>query len=135
MDTSFDPTPDQSQASAEHSVRVDLATMTALENSAPVKNARPARTIKPVSVALELALSPAAVAPGYAPRMLDEVWLNTTPQRVALKLLTASLMADQAELIDGTRVVRPQQAIQWLLERIAVGIPSNVLDRLMEGAE
>jgi hypothetical protein len=145
MDTSFDPTPDASQAPAElHVVPVDPTTMTALENSKPVETGLVGWKVAggdlflyktPIRLNLEIDLSPQVVTPGYAPRDIDRLTLNTTPQRVALKLLTASLVAHQAELNDGTRVVRPQHAIQWLLDRVAIGLPSEVLDRLMQNVD
>lgn len=70
--------------------------------------------------------------PGYAPSRIDDVTLNTLPQRVSLKLLTDSLIGHRVELNDGTRVTRPQHTIQWLLDQIAIGLPSEVLEQLME---
>lgn len=125
MDTSFDPTPDSGTSLKD-----------AQPNGQPLAaspRSRPRAT--PTRVNLEIDLSPASCSPGYAPSRLDDITLNTTPQRVALKLLTASLTAHQTELIDGTRIARPQHAIQWLLEQVAIRLPSQLLDQLMEEAQ
>lgn len=126
----FDPTPDVTTPTdpgpSRHRPHAREATQQQLE---------PARRqhVAPVRVSLELDLSPASVQPGYARKYIDTVELNSTPQRAALKLLTATLRSHRTELCDGTRIEHEQQAIQYLLERIAIGLPSELLDELMEG--
>ncbi len=123
----FDPTPDGATSAAATA-----------EQTLPTPPRAPAvpvrrRHVEPVRLALELDLSPAACPPGYAPRTID-VRLASVPQRVALRLLTTSLIAQRAELCDRTPVTRPEQALEWLLDQIAIRLPSNVLDELMDAA-
>lgn len=126
----FDPTPDVT-TSTEPGLSRHRPHATATTHLKP----EPAQRLHsaPVRVALELDLSPATVQPGYARKYIDTVELNSTPQRAALKLLTATLRAHRTELCDGTRIEHEQQAIQYLLEQIAIGLPSELLDELMEG--
>jgi hypothetical protein len=163
MDTSFNPQPDASapRTAAPDSTKVVqpgaistapgrrrptslleantpaeiAAVVSAQELDAP-KPVRPRRVkaLAPFRATVDLQLAPATVQSGYAPRVLDDVFLDAVPQQVALKLLTSSLIANQAELTDGTRVTRPQQAIQWILDQIAIATPADVLDQLLESA-
>lgn len=134
---SFDPTPDGGAPAAFGPTHggescAPAAAKRRAKRHEPPRSANPAT---PVKLSLSLELSPASTSSGYAPRYIDSIALNTTAQRVTLKLVTATLMAREAVLLDGTRVKHPQQAIQWLLEEIAVGLPQPVLDALMEAAE
>jgi hypothetical protein len=90
---------------------------------------------KPVRVTLDVELLPAVCTPGYATRVVPDLVLNTAAQRGTLKLLLATLQARGDVLLDGTAIRHPQQALQWLLEKIAVGLPQPVLDSIMQGAE
>lgn len=132
---SFDPRPDTRSASQPADEPAAAAAIELIEppKSASARNGRHHKFVAPVRVALELELSPAVCPPGYAPRGID-LLLDTTAQRVTLKLLTASLIAGQATLIDGTPIKRSQQAIAWLLEQVAVRLPQPLLDELLDGA-
>ena len=96
-----------------------------------IEPTRPTGRRRDNTVHLSLALDPSKSPPGYAPRHV-ELTLSRTAQRAVLKLLHASLVADEACLLDGTPVRRPADAVAWLLELIAIGLPSKVLDRLMD---
>lgn len=141
MDKSFDPTPADVVTEPTHEmvqqVEEGLADLAAVFPTSDVQGLLKKLGYQraPVRVNLEIDLSPASVTPGYATSRIDDITLNTTPQRVALKLLSATLTAHRAELLDGTRIQRPQHTIQWLLEQIAVRMPSQLLDELMEGVQ
>lgn len=89
----------------------------------------------PQRVELELELFPALVRPGYFARHIESVELRTTPQRATLKLLHASLVDAGETLQDGTPVLRPADALCWLLEQIAVRLSSETIDRIMEAVQ
>jgi hypothetical protein len=122
----FDAAPDD-QASEERDWAAAEAALDMRHESEKLRKGR-----KPVKVSLDIHLSPAVMTPGYAPALIDLVRLNTAPQRAVMKLLTTSLVAHREELLDGTRVAHPQQAVQWLLEQLVTRLPSNVLDELVE---
>ena len=123
----FDATPDfDSCLAGEPLPEADFA-----EAFAALKRA----TMPPVPVALELELLPGEFTPGYAKSYVEHLWLNTRPQRAVLKALLQSLTASQHELLDGTRITREEHVFQWLLEKIAVATPSDVLDRLVEAIQ
>lgn len=111
----FDPTPDS----------------TAVIVDSPLLQ-RP-RGEKPLRVNLELDLAPESVAAGYAARVV-ETTLNTSVQQATMKLLTTTLQSRRAELLDGLRVDRPERAVQWLLEQVALRLPAQTLDSLLERA-
>ena len=136
----FDATPD---ASEQHEVLAVLDPVSgewvATEDSKPApkierRNGQ-AESLPPTRIAIEVDLLPSLSPPGYAPRVIDQVVLNTSVQRATLKAITATLAARQDKLMDGTRIQRPQQALQWLLEQFAVSMPSHVLEALIEGVQ
>jgi hypothetical protein len=100
----FDPSPDASAAPAspDHASKSSLTIAPETEDPPAIKP-RPRAAVRPVKLAIPLELSPASCLPGYASSRLDDVTLNAAPQRLALKLLTSSLVAYRAELNDGAR--------------------------------
>jgi len=130
MDQTFDPTPAQDEAQWRDTERGLDA-----RHRAKKKPKSNGQVSQPVRVKLDVEFSPAVCTPGYAPRYLADITLNTAAQRGTLKLLTASLTARDEILLDGTPVKHPQQAIQCLLAKLAVGLPQPVLDYLMAGVE
>jgi len=127
----FDPTPDVTSPNEQgHGRHRPRATAPTPQPDEPVRRL----PVEPVRVCLDLDLAPATVEAGYARKYLDFVELNSTPQRAALKLLFSTLRARRIELLDGTRIEHESQAVQWLLERIALELPMPLLDEFMEGA-
>ena len=130
----FDPTPGDERMAGSVALeapvlRQDWETTT----EAPRRKAG-AALVAPVKIAFEVELSPAVMTDGYAPRMIDPLILNTTVQRVTLKLLTATLVARGETLHDGVPVKRSEDAVRRLLEQLAVQMPSPLLDQLLAGA-
>ncbi len=76
----------------------------------------PASSEMPVVIAkVELPL--AKLRHGYEPRRCDVTSLSGE-QRVTLRKLTNGLIAKKAKLANGRIVVKPQDAIKWLLEQV-----------------
>lgn len=118
----FDPTP-------------DTAATAVLPDATPRRNTRSAPPAPPLRVPLMIDLLPAVCTPGYAPRVLSDLTLSTRPQRVALKVLTMTLTARGTQLADGTPVNRSDRAVAWLLEQLALGLPQQLLDQLLDGVD
>jgi hypothetical protein len=76
----------------------------------------------------ELVVNLNTTADGYVSNRIDDLRLTGT-QAIALRLLTDSLKGEK--LLGGEIPVdRPERAIAWLLEQIAVQVPEPAMDKL-----
>lgn len=80
---------------------------------------------------VQVTIYPRAVPTGYAPRLTGEQVLRTMVQRTMVMVVLDGLRRADARLLDGTAVSQPAHAIQWIIEQLAIGLPSSVLDTLL----
>lgn len=120
MAKKFDPTPDTEAA----------ATTATVHTNGPAKPSVVKLPPDTIAIDLPIEIDFSAFVPGYMQVHVDAFELATIPQRAAMKLLLASLMAQHAELVNGQRVTRYEHALLWLLEQIVVGLPSKIFDHI-----
>jgi len=124
MSTTFDPTPDAAKSPSAAPKQADRP-----QKKAAKENLRQEPGPKKISIPLNISITPSLLKRGYVQQHLS-LDLNSLHQRIVAKLLLVSLVAENAQLNNGTRVERPEHAIQWLLEEIASNLNSKILDRL-----